>query len=258
MKYTGLLIVNIGCWIVMVLIGSSASAADLPQRMMAPIPLPSIESWTGFYVGAGGGGSFLNNKISATPGSDPGSPGISGVLNGLGAQGGMFTLNAGYDYQMTPSFVVGVFGDYDFQNLKTSVDVNIAAIPLSVHGEIGVNRQWSIGGRIGYLASPRTLVFVSGGYTQLGLSDFTATASGAFPTLNLVAAVPTISGGFIGAGMETKLTSNISLRGEYRYTQFGSGQVTLPTIDGTDINSFELVRVSPTLQTIKASVNYRF
>jgi len=48
------------------------------------------------------------------------------------------------------------------------------------------------------------------------------------------------------------LTSAISLRAEYRLTQFGSGQVTLPTIDGTNLNDFVVARISPTLQTVKA------
>jgi hypothetical protein len=34
------------------------------------------------------------------------------------------------------------------------------------------------------------------------------------------------------------VTTNIFLRREYRFTEFGSGQVALPTIDGIDLNSF--------------------
>jgi opacity protein-like surface antigen len=39
----------------------------------------------------------------------------------------------------------------------------------------------------------------------------------------LDATVPTIAGGFVGAGFETKLTKSISLKGEYRFTELGSG-----------------------------------
>ena len=76
--------------------------------------------------------------------------------------------------------------------------------------------------------------------------------------MTLDATVPTIAGGFVGAGFETKLTKFISLIGEYRFTEFGSGLVTLPTVGGTDLNQFVTARVSPTLQIVKASVNYRF
>jgi hypothetical protein len=76
--------------------------------------------------------------------------------------------------------------------------------------------------------------------------------------MTLDASVPTIAGGFVGAGFETKLTRSISLKGEYRITDFGSGLVTLPNVGGTDINQFVTARISPTLQIVKASGNYRF
>ena len=136
--------------------------------------------------------------------------------------------------------------------------MDIAAIPLNAHGEISVDRQWSIGGRVGYLTSPTTLVFLSGGYTDLRLSNFTASVGGPFPHMALTASVPRVAGGFVGAGFETKLTKNLSLRGEYRFTEFGSGVVTLPTIDGINANDFVSARISPTLQIVKASINYRF
>ena len=64
---------------------------------------------------------------------------------------------------------------------------------------------------------------------------------------------------FVAAGIETKPTSSISLRAEYRYTNFGSGQVTLPIVEATtSLIDFVSARVTPTLQVVKASVNYRF
>ena len=247
---------SLNFWL-LVLTCVSASAADLPLVTPLP-PVPWAQaSWTGFYVGVGGGLSSLNNKIGAQPGPDPSSP-VSASLNGLGATGALATITAGYDYQMMRSFVAGVFGDYDFHSLKSELSLNIPSAPLSVHGEFSVNRQWSVGGRMGYLTSPSTLVFLSGGYTELSVSNFTANLSGGDTNLAVAATVPTIAGGFVGAGFETKLTSSISWRGEYRFTDFGSGPVTLPVVGGTDLNNFLAVRVSPTLQTVKASVNYRF
>ncbi len=238
---------------------TAAAAADLPAVKARPLPPPPpVESWTGFYIGAGGGMSSLNNKISALPGPDPNSPGISAAFDGLGAVGYFATLSAGYDYQLMPAFVVGVFGDYDFHQLKSSINVDIAAIPVAARAELSADRQWSVGGRFGYLATPATLLFLSGGYTQLGLGNLTAIVSGPFPAIAVVAEVPRIAGGFIGAGVETRLTSNISLRGEYRFTSFGSGQVMLPIVAGVNANDFVAARIAPTMQVVKASVNYRF
>ena len=106
---------------------------------------------------------------------------------------------------------------------------------------------------MGYLTSPSTLVFVSAGYTELSVSDFTANLSGGATNVAVAATVPTIAGSFVGAGFETKLTTSVSLRGEYRFTDFGSGLVTLPAINGTNLNNFLTARVSPTLQIVKAS-----
>ena len=67
-----------------------------------------------------------------------------------------------------------------------------------------------------------------------------------------------LRGGFIGAGAETLITEHISLRGEYRFTDFGSGKLGLPTINGTDINDFIVAHAAPTMQDTRVSVNYRF
>jgi opacity protein-like surface antigen len=92
---------------------ASASAADLAERPPI-IPVP-VDSWTGFYFGAGGGLRSLNNNIDARPGPDPSSP-LSASLNGLGATGTLATISAGYDYQFSPYVVAGIFGDFDFHS----------------------------------------------------------------------------------------------------------------------------------------------
>jgi hypothetical protein len=58
---------------------------------------------------------------------DPSSPGISASLNGLGAEGLLVTINAGFDYQIMPLFVVEIFGDYDFHHLKSDLDLNVSS-----------------------------------------------------------------------------------------------------------------------------------
>src|ERR1700686_910747 len=93
---------SLNFWL-LVLTCVSASAADLAASPPPPPVLWARESWTGFYVGAGGGFSSLNNKIDARPGPDPSSP-LSASLNGLGANGSLATISAGYDYQLSPYF----------------------------------------------------------------------------------------------------------------------------------------------------------
>ena len=192
---------SIAQFLLLVLTCVSASAADLAPAT----PLPRVPwaqpSWTGFYLGAGGGLSSLNNKISAQPGPDPSSP-LSASLNGLGANGALATISAGYDYQLSPYFVAGVFGDFDFHSLKSSLDIDISSAPLSGHGQFSVNRQWSVGGRLGYLTSPGTLIFLTGGYTHLSVSDFTANVSGGGQTMTWMQLFPPLQVGLLAPALK--------------------------------------------------------
>ena len=219
-------------------------------------------NWTGFYIGAGGGLNSLVSEVRAKPGpgvaSDPGALGASASFDGLGSSGGFGTVSIGGDYQLRRRVVVGAFGEYDFESLGSDATLNIPGSSLSAHADIEVDGKASIGARVGYLTSPDTLWYVSAGYSRVSLSDLKLTVIGSSPDISATVNVPSLSGVFVGAGAETMLTERISLRGEYRYTDFGSGPVTLPTIAGTNLNDFVSARLAPTMQEGRASLNYRF
>ena len=70
------------------------------------------------------------------------------------------TVTLGYDYQFSPRWVAGAFVDFDFGNRNDHTRpgdlVDFTDIRLSQeHGH-----AWSIGGRLGVLASPSTLLFL--------------------------------------------------------------------------------------------------
>lgn len=138
------------------------------------------------------------------------------------------------------------------------MSLNIPDQPLSARGSVDADGKVSVGLRLGYLFSPETLWFVTGGYSNLSLSNFQLNVVGSDPDISITAKTSNLSGGFIGAGVETHVTEHITLKGEYRYTDFGSGDVTLPTVNGNNLNDFVLVNVAPTMQEGRASLNYRF
>jgi opacity protein-like surface antigen len=79
---------------------------NAPPAVVAPVPVavPTAFSWTGVYVGGDFGGSFASTSIaSATTGW------ASRSLNPAGVMGGAY---AGYNYQVSPNFVVGLEGDF--------------------------------------------------------------------------------------------------------------------------------------------------
>ena len=228
----------------------AASAADLPAApAFKAAPASPPLSWTGFYLGAGiGAGSFvLNNgnfddRVTPTlPSQDTGGKGVLG------------TAIVGYDYQVHPLFVTGIFADGDWMDVRGEWRDRSGG--LNVSGTVTQDWAWSVGGRFGYLATPGTLLFVSGGFTQthLGQVDFTP-FGGAAPTRFIPAR--TLDGWFIGAGAEAKMTQSVSLKLEYRYADFGNASVDR-LVTGNGAFSTQVNEHLAT-QSVRFGINYRF
>ena len=202
-------------------ISAPAFAADMAARPYAkapPAPVP-VYSWTGCYIGAGGGGAYTVNdhytvaSTSGLPGG-PFTPPISGETT-TGAHGWFGTVQAGCDYQFN-NFVVGVFGDYDFMDVHGNTNSL-----FTFYGKQRQDWQWSVGGRVGYLVFPQLLTYVSGGFTQAHWKATDLTAFGAVvPTFTLLS--QTRDGWFIGAGDEYALSffPGLFWKTEYRYSEF--------------------------------------
>jgi hypothetical protein len=113
-------------------------------------------------------------------------------INDLSDTGGFFTVQAAYDYQFAPRWVAGAFVDADWSDLSAhakqthtfSQNTDSLGLAQDVTFLFGVGDQkttiatklstdWSIsvGGRIGWLANPRTLLYFLASYTHQDLSD---------------------------------------------------------------------------------------
>jgi outer membrane immunogenic protein len=190
-------------------------------------------SWTGFYLGAGIGAGAVVHDLSVD---------VAGTnlvnFDGIGGEGIFGTVVVGYDRQIAPRLVAGVFFDYDFSNIST--DLNVAAGLLS--GSLEHQHSWSVGGRLGYLTSPATMWYGTAGYTNA-----TFDLSSNIGSLDL----PDFSGFFVGGGVESVLRDGWSLRAEYRFTQFDSESAfSLPGVFNVDIE--------PSMHTARLALTYRF
>ena len=141
------------------LLTTSGAVADGISRRPAAIaaPTPIYEPapiWSGFYLGAGVGAGAVVHDISA------GANDFS--FDGVGGEGFFGTLIAGWDWQVGAVTVFGLFVDYDFSNIDTTLSAGGSGFNASVDH----NNSWSIGARLGWLSSPATLWYVTGGYTQ--------------------------------------------------------------------------------------------
>lgn len=229
----------------LMLAGATANAEGLPDRRYAAPP-----SWTGFYLGAGlGYGSFVNNNVDLDDRVNPSLP-----SQDTGGKGWLATVTLGYDHQIG-KIVVGAFVDYDWN--RSSGEWRDRAGGFNVSGDFDQRSSWAVGGRIGVLANPGTLVYVSGGWTDARFDELRLLPFNPAP-----AAVPQripsqdFRGGFIGAGIETQLMSNLSLRLEYRFADFRDESVDRTSIDTGTFRT--QVDEHLTEQTIRAVLAYKF
>ena len=203
------------------LLAAPAMAADL-SRGVAPSPALAPASvvdygfnWTGGYVGANVGYRWLNADASngALPASS--SPDSSSAAGGL---------QAGYNWQMN-QFVFGVETDFGYGSSSKT------------ENGLGVKQTWegTTRARAG-VAVDRFLVYGTAG---VAYSDFD------FSTAGVGSSSDWRLGWTAGGGVEYALTKNVSVKGEYLYTDYGNEKV-----DGTKFDlSNSLVRLG---------VNYKF
>jgi outer membrane immunogenic protein len=179
---------------------TQANAADMYAGgglKDAPIYAPA-PTWSGFHIGLGVGGEAVDHKLSY---ADVVS------LDGVASTGVIGTVEVGLDRQFG-NFVAGVFFNYDFgDNVATTLNA------LSIEASINQTDSWTAGGRLGYLVNPSTLAYALGGYTQSrfelqGITGLSWSRDA--------------DGWTVGGGLETKLTPNWTLKGEYRYTEFNT------------------------------------
>jgi outer membrane immunogenic protein len=121
----------------------------------------------------------------------------------------------------TPNIVIGAFGDYDGGSIRGT-----QSTPLGIGSE-NESRAWSVGGRAGYLVTPRFLSYFDGGYTQARFDqvNYNFPIAGGGPS-GVSLAAQTYNGWFIGSGFEYALDflaiPGLFLKTEYRYSQYNT------------------------------------
>lgn len=197
----------------------TAIAADMgpPPALPTKAPPPPAPTWTGCYVGGGGGAGLMtsNQHIEAVPGFAP----ITAAVD-VGGQGWMGIGGGGCDYQLkfiNWNFVLGAFGDYAIMNYRGTASNGGVTDDMTETG------AWTGGLRAGVLVAPSVLIYTNGGYTgtRLNLTNFSNT---------LTAPAQNYNGWFVGGGTETSLSwvlPGLFLRTEYRYASFASNDTQL-------------------------------
>jgi opacity protein-like surface antigen len=235
--------------VISALLGASQeSAADTATRIYSAPPNGKartyvkgvVPDWTGFYIGLNGGGAFGSTGadtfglLNATPNLF-GSNDTFHLAHNL--SGGFGGAQAGFNRQ-TGNWVSGVEADIQGGSINGSRTISGAIVDclgIPACGAPGnfatasekIDLFGTIRARAGFLATPTLLIYGTGGLAWAELStsgdyrlnlptpfDYQASNSG-FK-----------AGWAAGAGLEYKLTSNWSIKGEYLYYDLGNSSVT--------------------------------
>ncbi|MBV8238488.1 MAG: porin family protein [Sphingomonas sp.] len=159
------------------------------------------QNFNGPYVGVQGGWS---EEIARNPRTDLGVVPLDATRDS--ATLGVF---AGYDHQYSDKIVIGAEGSFNF-NTKDNLRSSAAASDVTIDPKYSLD----ITARAGYLVTPKTLVYVRGGYANERFRTTIAQAAGS------ASAAQNRDGWLVGAGVERIIIPHVSGRVEYRYTDF--------------------------------------
>jgi outer membrane immunogenic protein len=259
-----------------IVLATSAMAADLlPTYKAAPAPTMTVApySWTGFYIGVGGGASFLNVPSSSDSymhDYNNGFNAFGGERSDLGKFAAFGTIEVGADYQMG-QFVVGAFTDFDLRSLKAKGASRAAAYcnngnctnTVAYHSVwYKVNNAWDAGLRLGYLVTDRNLLYLLGGYSGANVSSGARLDqygnNGSYHQNVYSSQSGWKSGYVLGAGWQTAITDHISLKTEYRYQNYGSAKSSYSYANNPSYYGGARQSGDVTVQSIRAVLDYKF
>jgi outer membrane immunogenic protein len=205
-----------------VILTASSYAAD------AAGPAAAGFNWSGIYIGAGAGAGAVNHQIGLGPLS----------FNGIGGEGIFGELTFGYDHMLTDRLLLGGFIDVHMGNIGPQLEIG----PL-LEVKFANSYGFDAAARLGYLWNESTLAYVLGGFTWQHFRLDVSTPGAGF------SADADRSGYILGVGMETVVGSNWTIKGEYRYANYGD-----EAIDGTG----GILTLEPSTHTFHIGANYRF
>jgi outer membrane immunogenic protein len=233
------------------LIGTPAFAADIARKMPVkapPPPLAPVINWTGFYIGGNLGGVVEHASGTSDFLDSLGVPGIFSPSNpqNNGFRDARFLggVQAGYNWQFDPRWLIGIEGDWDWTNTGYSFcrQTNTISLPCFDNGfgfeTISSKTDWlaTLRGRLG-VTWGNWLFYGTGGAawgrvnTALSLSCLVLGCGASKTPLFASSTTSTTKAGWVaGLGAEWMLAQNWSVRAEWLHIDLGSINDTLPTV----------------------------
>ncbi|UTD25854.1 outer membrane protein [Bradyrhizobium sp. WD16] len=225
-------------------VGDGALAADLPVKAPIYSAAPVESSWAGLYVGVALGGKWTDAKWTTTQLVDPPAAAFGTAVIDASSpdrfRPAAFRVGgyAGYNWQTGP-WVYGLEIDAAWSDAS---DTHAGVPGCRIECAVGfpgpgvdssvIRALWdvSLRPRVGYLVTPETLVYGTGGVAWQSIEVSGTCANTLADPVCLISppfAVKTqtdrhvLTGWTIGGGIERKFGAWL-LRGEYRYSDFGN------------------------------------
>jgi outer membrane immunogenic protein len=161
------------------------------------------------------------------------------------AKGVVYGGAAGYDADLG-TVVVGGEAELTDSSADSKYDNNFVDYGL---GSVDAGRDLYLGGRVGFKATPRTLVYAKGGYTNARF-NLVGTDGTTETSRHLDA-----DGWRVGAGVEQKLGQRTFAKVEYRYSNYKKGEVDFEDSSVPDSSRFD---IDTDRHQVVASVGVRF
>lgn len=229
------------------------------------LPLPEGPRWTGFYVGAHGGGGRQDSQVtvggfgprnsvatSIQVGNVPSrlSPSSESALGGV---------QAGFNVQVS-SLVLGLETDLAFTNFSgaSQVSVNPFGVEVTTRAEQQLNYLGTVRGRAGF-AFGNLLIFGTGGYAYGETEQSGSITPNPAQNPTYSASRTRISGGWVaGGGLEYALGPRLSLRLDYLHYDLGSRMLVLNETTRFLQNELATMRASTKGNVVRAGFNLGF
>jgi outer membrane immunogenic protein len=250
----------------------------------APASAPASQAnWTGSQIGGQGGVSPMAQGF-AEPGAHlypvcgpaefPGSYCVETPFSFTG-HGSSGTVGAFLGYRMQfGSMVYGVEGDANYKNASNSLslyDAN-AFRTETFTGSIKQTGDGSIRGRAGFLVTPWTLLYGTGGVAFGNVSGAFSYLAHEIDGCRLCSAVngggswsDTRVGWTGGGGVETIIATGLTLRLEYRYTDLGEYSKAVPLATSCPVSgvctsptSGATIDLHPAFHAVRIGLGYNF
>ena len=256
-----------------------ATAADMPVK--APRPVVEVWSWNGFYIGGNVGYSWGRSDtdveyfntvtglpIVPTPGSITSQKfNMNGWLGGGQVGFNIQNNNWVYGIELDGQWT-GQKGDTNFLCAITLVGgVCVPGLTFAPPGVAGTalsleqKLEWfvTVRGRVGVLAQPSTLLYVTGGFAFGSVKAsgvLTSALANGVPVALGFSDKDTNAGWTVGAGIEHRIAGNWTAKLEYLYLDLGTFNYTVafpaaPTV-GARISS------DVTDHIVRVGLNYKW